>query len=307
MQAYDLELLPRAAERGSAENHGWCFGLPPGITSEQWPLDPNNGYPLMHGFTLLLPQDYRVHGPEIVALSFFATASDQNDGGPSCTGAIMKFFEQPGDEPPADLRLLPFWQSVQDAHPRMHRMEDILGCAYAVILLTQEEFDGPLCLPPQLTGNDLLDETPAPAWMTKGSAMCLWNNHYSPSWGKPVEEYFVWKIMGQVPEEWLAFHRALRWTPRAEDPNAGVVVGDPAYQQEYYWLDDKVGRENYREHAWAAGHKRDHIGGTMRPVQSAPAFSPFYVGFEEYFGGYNFGGGNGQLDFRDMKFDWACG
>ncbi|MEN1480603.1 hypothetical protein AAIH16_44560, partial [Pseudomonas aeruginosa] len=21
----------------------------------------------------------------------------------------------------------------------------------------------------------------------------------------------------------------------------------------------------------------------------------------------NFGGGNAQLDFRDMRFDWACG
>ena len=28
--------------------------------------------------------------------------------------------------------------------------------------------------------------------------------------------------------------------------------------------------------------------------------------FEEYLGGYKFGG-NAQLDFRDMKFDWASG
>lgn len=38
-----------------------------------------------------------------------------------------------------------------------------------------------------------------------------------------------------------------------------------------------------------------------------PRFSPFYVGFEEYLGGYNFGTGNGQLDFLNMKLDWACG
>lgn len=66
MKAYDLEILPRPAER-KPDCHGWVFGLPPGITSEQWPLDPNNGSPLMHGFTLLLPDDYRVHGSEIVA------------------------------------------------------------------------------------------------------------------------------------------------------------------------------------------------------------------------------------------------
>lgn len=38
----------------------------------------------------------------------------------------------------------------------------------------------------------------------------------------------------------------------------------------------------------------------MRPVQGVPEMSPFYVEFEEYLGGYNFGGGNAQLDFRDM-------
>ena len=44
----------------------------------------------------------------------------------------------------------------------------------------------------------------------------------------------------------------------------------------------------------------------MYPVQGIPEFSPFYIEFEEVMGGCNFGGGNGQLDFRDMKFDWAC-
>ena len=74
MKAYDIEMLTRSAD--PARDHGWCFGLPPGISPQQWPLDPANGYPLMHGFTLLLPEDYRVHGPEIVALSFFATAPE---------------------------------------------------------------------------------------------------------------------------------------------------------------------------------------------------------------------------------------
>lgn len=35
----------------------------------------------MHGFTVMLPEDYRCHGSDITALSFFATAADQNDGG----------------------------------------------------------------------------------------------------------------------------------------------------------------------------------------------------------------------------------
>jgi hypothetical protein len=81
IRAYDLDMLHREVHRMAPDNHGWVFGLPPGITPVQWPLDPISGYPLMHGFTVKLPDDYRVHGPEIVALSFFATAADQNDGG----------------------------------------------------------------------------------------------------------------------------------------------------------------------------------------------------------------------------------
>ena len=42
-------------------------------------------------------------------------------------------------------------------------------------------------------------------------------------------------------------------------------------------------------------------------IQATPHFSPFYVEFEEYLGGYNFGGGNCQLDFLEMQLDWACG
>jgi hypothetical protein len=45
----------------------------------------------------------------------------------------------------------------------------------------------------------------------------------------------------------------------------------------------------------------------MTPVQSTPRFSPFYIEFEEYMGGYNFGTGNCQLDFLNVELDWACG
>lgn len=45
----------------------------------------------------------------------------------------------------------------------------------------------------------------------------------------------------------------------------------------------------------------------MRLCQAVPEMNPFYIEFEEYSGGYNFGDCNAQLDFRDMKFDWTCG
>ena len=45
----------------------------------------------------------------------------------------------------------------------------------------------------------------------------------------------------------------------------------------------------------------------MQPSQSTPSYSPHYVEFEEAMGGLNVGGGNAQLDLRDMQFGWACG
>jgi hypothetical protein len=52
---------------------------------------------------------------------------------------------------------------------------------------------------------------------------------------------------------------------------------------------------------------RNHLGGTMFPVQWTPKYSATYLEIEEHFGGFNFGGGNGQLDLATMEFDWACG
>lgn len=65
MHAYDLTLLPHPIRENMPRQQGWCFGLPPGITPEQWPLDPNNGFPLNHGLTLLLPEDYRIYGQRL--------------------------------------------------------------------------------------------------------------------------------------------------------------------------------------------------------------------------------------------------
>jgi hypothetical protein len=306
MQAYDIEMLPRSVDR--ARDHGWCFGLPPGISPQQWPLDPSNGYPLMHGFTLVLPEDYQIHGPEIVALSFFATAPEHNDGGPNSIEGLSEVVETATAEPPSDPELLPFWRARRQQHPRLFRMRDSLDCAYAVILLTRQEFGGPLCEPPLPADNRFLNQTPPPAWLESGAAAALFNESISSA----QHRYFS-KLLGEVPAPSLAFNRALQCTARASDPNAGKAPRESwasdatGYQQYYYWLDNITKKENYREHDWAKGHQMNHIGGTMRPCQNIPSFSPFYIEFEEYFGNYNFGGGNAQLDFRDMKFDWACG
>lgn len=283
--AYDLLLLDEPANEAGLRADGWRFGLPPGIRPEQWPLDTANGYPLKHGFTLLLPPEYRCHGPDLVAVSFFGAAPDHCDGAPVANNAVEQTML--ADKPPEDPDLLPFWQAMQTQHPRLHRMLDILYCNFATILLTQEEFDAPFCRPPAPIDSPHLAGVAPPEWLKNNATATFPGSN-----------------------------RALRLLPRAQDPNAGKAPGESwdgaptesGYQPFFYWQDGKVEATNYRLHDWAKGHASDHLGGTMRPIQGIPGnFSPYYIGFEEHLGGFNFGSGNAQLDILNMKLDWACG
>lgn len=309
--AYDIHVLAQFAHESHDRFDGWTFGLPPGIQPDEWPLDPETGYPLMHGFTLRLPEAYRCHGPDIVAVSFFGTAGDHNDGGPASNRRIAAALAS--DDPPGDAGLLPLWQAFRHSHPRLHRMVDILGCHYAAILLTQQEFDGPFCRPPKPLGGDALAAVAPPEWLSKGSARALNSMIHSPH--TPCDQNGI--PHDRIPEAMqMPFNRALKLMPRAADPNAGKAPaetygGEPGpsgYQPHFFWEDGKIDADSYREQPWAKGHATNHLGGTMRPCQAIPGgFSPYYLEFEEYFGGFNFGTGNAQLDFKNMIFDWACG
>jgi hypothetical protein len=309
-KAYNLEMLHQEAHPG-ADSHGWCFGLPPGISPQQWPLDPLTGYPLVHGFALRLPPDYRCHGPDIAGLSFFCSCSEHSDGGTTPDEAIHSAMTGPAA--PSDPRYLPFWTSARDSHPRLHRMIDVLDDNFAVILLTEAELNGPLCRLPDTTVASSLSRHPTPQWTTVGGGRAFFDQH-SASFAGGAQERFMSKMLGGIPDARLDWNRALRWSPRANDPNAGKVPEDPfamkkisGYQRPYYYEGGDPKAANYRQHDWTADHARDHIGGTMQPIQATPRFSAFYVEFEEYLGGYNFGGGNCQLDFLNMQLDWACG
>jgi len=292
-KAYNIEMLHQSIRDGEARSHGWCFGLPPGIAPEQWPLDRCTGYPLVHGFTLLLPQDYRCHGPDIVALSFFSLALDHGEEWNTAVNVALEATEAPVDP---ELRRL--WQIHQNPHPRLHYMDHDVSGDYAAILLTEAEFNGPLCQPPHHEDLSRFGGVPPPKWLSKGSARAYWDAN--------PEIRSVRDVLGQIPDQDLACNRAISWTPRM-DPNAGKTpmeidggsIAESGYQSRY--------DEDYNEREWTADHSSNHIGGTMYPCQSVPdGFGPFYVEFEEGFGGYNFGCGNAQLDFQTMKFSWAC-
>lgn len=164
MNSYDLELLSRPARDG---DQGWCFGHPPGIAAHQWPLDPISGWPLKHGFTLLLPEDHRVHGPDVVALAFFAPAPEHAAAPPRPDPALVAAVLAESPRRPGDPDLVPFWTAGRQAHPRLTRLRDDRGHAYAVILLTGAEFHGPRCPPPMPADNPYLAHLARPLWLAE--------------------------------------------------------------------------------------------------------------------------------------------
>ena len=206
-----------------------------------------------------------------------------------------------GADAPADPDLLPFWHSVQTAHPRLHRFEDILGIAYAAILFTQAEFDGPACLPPRLDGNRHRDALRAPAWLRVGPLLASQGVHAGSAMDTQHARRGPSGDPGRKP-------RAAVGT-EAYDPNAGRSPVDEFEHKPSDYIQplfrDAAGK--YHFHDWAAALGPNHVGGTMQPSQATPSFSPHYIEFDEAMRGFNFGGGNAQLDLRNMKFEWACG
>ncbi|MBN7768291.1 hypothetical protein KUV44_15700 [Marinobacter daepoensis] len=296
MIAYNIEILKKPATE-SERFDGWIFGLPPGIKSEQWPIDPNTGYPLMHGFTLKLPEGYRVYDG-IVGISFFAIAIEHNDGGPK----YVKGLEEAvlSDQLPENPSFKEFWDSVKNGHPRCKYVTDILGCYYATLLLTEEEFNGDFCEPPKLLTRYFENDIPSPDWLKKGGASCFWKQIYSPGLSLPPEEYGIYRDLGGIPTEELSYSRAILLKLNPEDPNAGTQPTDDAGTGYIDPYED--------EPSWANTISPNHLGGTTFPAQGIPDFlTPYYIEFEEVFGGYNFGSGNAQLDIKNRNFDWSCG
>lgn len=297
-RAFDLDLDPQQVlamrERGPEWAGGWTLGLPPGITPEQWPLSPAYGYPLRHAFTLYVPSDYRTQGQQLVGLSLFVDAQFEEL---DASDEISAFFDAPlSPEAPTDKALLPFWQHLHARHPHHHDMEDGLGTRYTAIWLTQEEFDAQLCRPPTLASAHL---DGSPCWMTESYADCL-----PDSWlyTRNKETSLDGAEAGCVSGVSIAF--PIRSAVRDNDPNVGKPARArehqckasgyiPAYSDKGIELD--LGR-------WA---ELAHLGGTMAPNQGYPDFGPYYLEFEEAFGGFNFGGGNAQLDLEKMQLDWA--
>jgi hypothetical protein len=280
-KVFDLSLeAPRAlcrTNRGEAWQHGWCYGFPPGISPDQWPLSPTRGHPMRHAFTLRLPEQYRTRGPELVALSFFIGYFhwEYSDSKP-----LMEFMTVPlPDVAPRDEALLPFWRHRRLRHPLHYAMADTIDTDYAAIWLTQAEFDGALCSPPNLDGNPLLAKGPPPDWLGQG---------YEADGG-------------------LATASPISISERLGDPNVGKPPTEAQWNEE---CADNGYIRAYRDVERAIHLKkffgRTHLGGTLFTGQGLPDIGPYYLELHEEFGGFNFAGdGEGWLDLEQMTFGWS--
>jgi hypothetical protein len=255
-------------ERGAEWAGGWTFGLPPGIQSKHWPLDPEKGYPLRHAFTLHLPPQYRVKGMDLVALSFFV--GDEDDGGHKVDGFDPEKIER---------------------HPHGFNMEDSIYRPYVGIWLSQEEFDGPLCQPPIMKGR-------GPKWYARGYAATF----NAPRGADKIR--FAWPDGQARADLTVAFPLSI--ASRDADPNVGKPPRgrDSGDDNSYTPIFSERGKELDLERFHAAPHVH-HLGGTMYGGDWNMRFGPYYLEFHEDFADFNFAGGDMQIDLKRMALNWS--
>ena len=269
--AYDVEF----SENGD-QGQGWCFGAPAGIAPSQWPRSRVNGLPMAHVFTLRVPAEYRTKSEELIAISLFQAddhAADTVDG----VAETIEMQELPEEANESD-EAGPFWASLLEyatgRHPQERYLEDLIDGGWAVLWLTEAEFRGPAGMPPaEAVGvfpeYDSSDGTSAYIAPTAPQYVELVVRTGDPNVGKEPKEF--------------------------PDEAAGEYV--PMYSGKGQALGlDKL------------FFGKTHFGGTSSPCQGEPDTSPFYLEFDEQFGGANLGGdGVAFIDLLNDRLDWACG
>ncbi|MFD0597463.1 hypothetical protein ACFQZ4_38525 [Catellatospora coxensis] len=118
-EAYDLQVGGEVTGRGRDEiSAGWAGPRGPGIDLRTWPRSPRTGQPMMHCFTLWLPEQYRRRGPDLHAVSVF----QWND---------ELYFKDP---------LPGLAQPVR--HPQLQLADDGVDHLFAMVWLTHDELNG---------------------------------------------------------------------------------------------------------------------------------------------------------------------
>ncbi len=293
--AFNVRVVPGLKPRGSDAPEGWCCGLPRGITPAQWPLSTETGLPLEHHFTVRVPEPYRVHGAQYVALALFSDTTTENRSAPQVLDVMTMGMDGRALPEAPDPAIAPFVASLRNRHPMEFRSYDILYSTHAAIWLTEAEFNGPECEPPEPIRTAANEDAQWQDWRQTTAAQRLfgWNGQ------EPFDNgYYLHRLAGRRPEgPWDIL--ALSITP-AEDPNAGrepVDFGEghnpdgyvPAFSEEW----DRLGLEL----------KYDDLqfGGTVITGDGFDELSPFFLVIRETAGMWNLAGHAVPFDLVSMR------
>jgi hypothetical protein len=158
---------------------GWAFGLPPGIAPAEWPRHRTSGLPLVHGFTIRVPDAYRAKGAERVALSYFHPGDSESfPSEEDCVARVQAVLSGAKLEGHESKR--PFWRALEaharSRHPATVYSRDILDHDHAIVWHTAADLEGPRCqrpetpLPEGIDGEAVYLEDPVTAAVPLGFA-----------------------------------------------------------------------------------------------------------------------------------------
>jgi len=140
---------------------GWENGLPPGIKAEQWPRSRTSGLPLVHGFTVRVPEGFRAKGEERIALSYFHPGDSESYPGKAGAQDRVKSVLQGGKLEKTE-KGHPFWEALaahaKASHPATVLHRDILDHDHAIVWHTAAEFAGARCQRPVSDLPDGIDQ-----------------------------------------------------------------------------------------------------------------------------------------------------
>ncbi|MER7004231.1 hypothetical protein ABT297_14475 [Dactylosporangium sp. NPDC000555] len=176
IEAFDIWTEDNVAEEAGDRPRlpaGWAGPAGPGIDVSAWPRSPRTGQPMLHCFTLRLPEAYRRRGPDLVAVAVFQWADELyfKDPSPQVTAVIAGSSAdvgQPGH---------PFWAELAQAraHPRLQIADDGVASLLAMVWLTEAELNGPRVDRPTAAPSLAAGEFDSSSWRARhGQFGSLW-------------------------------------------------------------------------------------------------------------------------------------
>jgi hypothetical protein len=266
--------------RPGAFRAGWAGGEGPGIDRDAWPRSPRTGFPMLHLFTLALPEPYRRRGDELSVVALFQADDHVAASTPDAGIALER-----GETTSSTAFFADLVRAHGARHPQAVALKDCIDGNFALLWLRE---DALACRTAPPSDERATVDLPATglnlnAWDHASAELPIWlaEREFDPNAGKsPVEV----------------------WTDEDDDED-----GRPDYVPSDHYEDVVLTRSAKLKSFYEEVHGRSHLGGTCLPVQAMPAgLTPYFLEVEDGVGGANFGGGNMQLDLESGVFDWAC-